>query len=342
MHTDPANGPHRRDAAAAPLEDVVFALVGAGRVGCSLARWCAAGGARLAAVTVHRRREAAEALARDLSLPGRPPALVGLDELDASACDLLLIAVADPALDGVATRLARRPQAAVALHTAGSRGASALGALADRGTAVGTLHPLKAFPHVLAEPSSARGVTFAVDGDAPAVELAERLARSWGGVPRRVPESRRDLYHLAATLAAGGVVTLLAATERIAAAAGLAPEVLDGYLELARGALAAAAAERAAEPDDGGGSFVAAITGPAARGDAATVQRQLAALRTLDAGLAALATDLARETLRSLAVRGPLNEAQRELLAALGDGAAGGRGDGDDSGPRGAPEDGLC
>jgi predicted short-subunit dehydrogenase-like oxidoreductase (DUF2520 family) len=337
VQTDPGNGPARGQSGAAPLQDVVLALVGAGRVGSSLARWAVAAGARLRAVTVHHRREAAEELARELAPPGRPAAVVAVDELDASACDLLLVAVSDPALDAVAAHLARRPLATVALHTAGSRGASALGPLADRGAAVGTLHPLKAFPHVLSDPAAAQGVTFAVDGDAPAVALAERLARAWGGVPRRVPESRRDLYHLAATLAAGGVVTLMAATERIAAAAGLAPEVVDGYLELARGALAAGGEERAA-----GGSFAGAVTGPAARGDVATVERQLAALRTVDAGLAGLATDLARETLRALAARGPLGRGQRELLSALG-------GDGEDDGEGeqrgvdgGDPGDALC
>lgn len=290
------------------LEGLTFCLVGAGRVGSSLARWACARGARLAAVTVHRRRRPAESLARELG--AAPPTPVA--ELSSAGCDLLLVAVSDPALDAVAQRLAARPQAPVALHTAGARGASALAPLRAGGSQVGTLHPLKAFPRPLPDPTAARGVLFALDGDPAAVELGRRLATAWGGVPRTVPEEVRDLYHLAATLAAGGAVTLLAAAERVAAAAGLPADVLPGYLELARGAVQAAGDELAAS-----GSFTGAITGPAARGDAATVERQLAALAARRPGLADLAAVLARETLAALAETETLSEGQRRLRAVL-------------------------
>ena len=293
------------------LGGLAVAVAGSGRVGISLGHWLLAGGATLATVGYHRRREAAEALA---SRAGGETAVVALDELTSAEQDLLIVAVADPALDAVVGALASRPQAPVVLHVAGSRGASALDALRGGGSAVGTLHPLKAFPRPLPDPAAARGVTFAVDGDPAAVALAERLARSWGGVPRRVPEADRDLYHLGATLAAGGVTTMLAAAQRIAAAAGLAPEVVAGYVELARGAVAAAGDELA-----GGGAVAAAVTGPAVRGDAATVERQVRALAVLRPGLAELAAVVAREALaaREEAAGGDLDAAQRELLERL-------------------------
>lgn len=292
----------------ADLDGLTFCLAGAGRVGSSLARWAAARGARLTAVTAHRHRDAAETLCRDLGAP--PPTAV--DELESAGAGLLLVAVADPALDAVVERLARRPQAAVVLHTAGARGASALAPLRAAGSAVGTLHPLKAFPRPLPDPAAARGVLFALGGDPPAVALARRLAASWGGVPRVVAEDVRDLYHLAATLAAGGAVTLLAAAERVADAAGLSRDVLPGYLELARGAVAAAGEELAA-----GGSFVGAITGPAARGDETTVRRQLDTLAAHRPALAELAAVIARETLAALAEQAPPDDGQRRLAAAL-------------------------
>ena len=48
---------------------------------------------------------------------------------------------------------------------------------------------------------------FAVDGDPEARALAGRLAAAWGGTAAEVPAEARPLYHFAATLAAGGVVT---------------------------------------------------------------------------------------------------------------------------------------
>lgn len=251
-----------------------FSLVGPGRVGASLAAWAEAAGARL--VSTARRGEAAA-----LATAGQ---------------DLLLVAVPDPALAAVATELAGHPQAAVVLHTSGSLGAEALAALRAGGSAVGTLHPLKAFPHPLPAPEQARSVFFALDGDPAAVELAGRLAAAWGGRSARVPPAARPLYHLAATLAAGGVVTLLAVAEELAGRLGLgsaeAGAVVAGYLELARGALAAAR-----EAQEAGLPLGAALTGPAARGDRATVARQLEALRSIDPDQARLVARLARETL---------------------------------------------
>ncbi|HEX2642280.1 MAG TPA: Rossmann-like and DUF2520 domain-containing protein [Thermoanaerobaculia bacterium] len=251
-----------------------FSLVGPGRVGASLAAWAEAAGARL--VSTARRGEAAA-----LATAGQ---------------DLLLVAVPDPALAAVAPELAGHPLGAVVLHTSGSLGAEALAALRAGGSAVGTLHPLKAFPHPLPAPEQARGVFFALDGDPAAVELAGRLAAAWGGRSALVPPAARPLYHLAATLAAGGVVTLLAVAEELAGRLGLgsaeAGAVVAGYLELARGALAAAR-----EAQEAGLPLGAALTGPAARGDRATVARQLEALLSIDPDQARLVARLARETL---------------------------------------------
>src|SRR5687768_17323321 len=92
----------------------------------------------------------------------------GMADLASGGQDLLLIAVSDPALPEVAAILAQRPQAAVALHTSGCLDASVLAPLREAGSAVGSLHPLKAFPRPLPAPAEARGVFFAVDGDPPA------------------------------------------------------------------------------------------------------------------------------------------------------------------------------
>ena len=97
-----------------------------------------------------------------------------------------------------------------------------------------------------------------------------------------MPPEARPLYHFAATLAAGGVVTLLAAAAEIAGGLGLPEEVTRGYLELARGALAAAA-----HTLDEGRPLATAITGPVARDDRETLRRHLAALASLTTGQAA-------------------------------------------------------
>src|SRR3954469_25341541 len=224
----------------APLAGLRFSLAGPGKVGSSLAGWAVAAGAELVAVA------------------GRG----ALGELASGGQDLLLLALPDAVLAAAAAELARRPQAAVALHTSGSLDASVLAPLRAAGSAVGSLHPLKAFPRPLPDPAEARGVFFAVDGGGVARAMACRLAAAWGGMAAEVPAGSRPLYHFAATLAAGGVTTLVAAAAEIAATLGLPAEVRRGYLGLAKGATAAALGTL-----DAGGPLAAAITGPAARGD---------------------------------------------------------------------------
>jgi predicted short-subunit dehydrogenase-like oxidoreductase (DUF2520 family) len=266
-----------------PLAGLRFSVAGPGKAGSSLARWAMAAGAELVAVAGRHAGEPA--------WPGGPPRLA-LADLDTAGQDLLLIAVGDGAVAEVATRLASRPQARVVLHTSGSLDASALAPLRAAGSATGSLHPLKAFPQPLPDPAEGSGVFFAVDGDPEARELAFRLAGAWGGVAAEVPAAARPLYHFAATLAAGGVVTLLAAAAEIAGGIGLPEQVTRGYLELARGSLAAAG--RAL---DEGRPLAAAITGPVTRDDRETLRKHLAALGSLTPGKLPLAIFLLGEIL---------------------------------------------
>lgn len=263
---------------AAPLAGLSMSLVGPGRVGASLASWAVALGARLDAVAGRREGPAAELAAR---LGGRAVPPAELAALDTAGSELLLLAVPDGALASLAETLARRPQAPVALHTAGALGASVLAPLTRvglrPGSAAGSFHPLKAFPRPLPDLSDAAGTFFALDGAPRARELGERLAAAFGGTSGEVPEELRDLYHLAASVAAGGVTTLVASAGDLARGLGLPPAVSRGYVELARGALAETARGAALAPEDAPG-LERTITGPAARGDFETLLRELESL----------------------------------------------------------------
>jgi len=285
------------------LDGTRFALAGPGRVGASLARWLAAHGAQPVAFAGRPGSQAAARLA--LELGGRA---VTTGELTSADADLLLLALPDGVLGAAAADLACRAQAAVALHTAGALSFEILAPLAAAGVATGGWHPLRAFPEASRDPADARGVFFALDGAPPALAAGRRLAEALGGESAPVPASARPLYHFAATLAAGGVTTLLACAADLASRLGLPDAVRAGYAELARGALAAAAA--AADPAD-------AITGPAARGDAATIERHLEALERAAPDLLPLALEVARATLAQRARREPPDAERRALSAGL-------------------------
>ncbi len=287
-----------------PLAGLTFTLVGPGRVGASLAARLVAHGARLAAVAGRPASPRAGALA------ARFAARLGtVETLETRGEALLLLAVPDAALAPLASALAARRQAAVALHVAGALGARAVAPLAAAGSAIGTFHPLRAFPEAdLAEAGTPLGGFVALGGDPEAIALGRRLAAALGASAEVIPDPLRLLYHLTATLFAGGVATVVAAAREIAARAGLPEATSAGYTELARGALASAFV--AVPPASG-------ITGPAARGDRETFAAELAALATLDPESVPAVVALARESLRQVALNSPLTPAQEALRLAL-------------------------
>jgi len=180
----------------------------------------------------------------------------------ARGVDLLVIATPDAAIAEVAAAVAPAPDGAVVAHLAGSLGLDVL-APHDRRAA---MHPLVALPtpEVGAE-RLVSGTWFAVAGD----DLVRRVVDDLGGRPLEIDDADRVAYHAAAVIASNHLVALLGQAERVAASAGVP---LDAYLDLVRDTV-----ENVAELGP-----AAALTGPAARGDWATIERHLAALDEID------------------------------------------------------------
>ena len=195
----------------------------------------------------------------------------------AEGVDVLVIATPDDAVADVAAAVVPCAGTTV-VHLSGSLGLDVLAP-----------HPLRAAVHPLVplpngEVGAARlcaGVTFAVAGAPPARDIVASL----GGRVVEVADDDRAAYHAAACIAANHVVALLGQVERVAESVGLD---LESFLPLTRAAVDDVAALGAG----------AALTGPARRGDWATLSRHLDALPESErAGYqagAALATRLAQ------------------------------------------------
>jgi predicted short-subunit dehydrogenase-like oxidoreductase (DUF2520 family) len=273
-------------------------LVGPGRAGRALLRsWTAAGGAALVLVRTAAAAERARASVADPAVPVR-----SLEDGRELAGDLLVLAVPDDAIAGVASTLAARSACRFAFHLSGARPATALAPLSPRAS-LASLHPLRAFGGVAGE--SWKEAFVAVEGDDAAVEAGVALCRRLGARPRRLDAAGKALYHCAATLAAGGVASLLSVASRVWAEAGLDEE--EGRIELAR--LASTAAETASRLP-----FADALTGPVARRDVDTVRRHRDALAG-EPEIARLYAYLAGETLRRTAGRGREEEISGLLAA---------------------------
>ncbi|MBE3589711.1 MAG: DUF2520 domain-containing protein [Firmicutes bacterium] len=290
-------------------------LAGAGRVAHALAPHLAAAGHRIVAV-VSRHEERAAELARRLpgealaaGLPADPP----VAPVDLPLVDWWFLAVRDEAIAAVDARLdaaGAYAGARLVTHTSGAWSAGVLRRARARGLAVASVHPL--FSIAGPAPSSLRGLRFTVEGDEAAAAVIERWLAAAGALARRIRSEDKSLYHAAACIAANYVVALLDAAERLFVRAGLPAEE-------ARAA-AAGLARSALENTESLGP-VRALTGPIARGDAATVGAHLAALagaapdlREIYAALARYTLDLAR---RQAASGGGADPADLEALAAL-------------------------
>lgn len=208
-----------------------------------------------------------------------------------SDTDVLVLAVSDDAIASLSASLTPDPSCVV-LHLSGSLGLEVLATHPRRAA----MHPLMPLPTV--EVGAARltsGATFAVAGD----PVAAALAGSLGGRVVSVADDDRASYHAAACIAANHVVALLGQVERIAATAGLP---LGAFVDLARAAVDDVAMLGPAS----------ALTGPAARGDWATLDRHLASIDPSEhAGYSAgvgLALELSTASVLSPVIEDPVDD----------------------------------
>jgi predicted short-subunit dehydrogenase-like oxidoreductase (DUF2520 family) len=179
------------------------------------------------------------------------------DPADAAAgVDLLVLATPDDAVRDVARAVGPVASTVVA-HLSGARGLDVL-APHERRAAV---HPLVALPTPEVGAKRLVGGWFAVAGD----PLADEVVTALRGRSFTVDDADRATYHAAAVIASNHLVALMGQVERLAAEVGVP---LDAYLDLASATL-----DNVAELGPG-----AALTGPAARGDEATIRRHLRAL----------------------------------------------------------------
>ena len=180
------------------------------------------------------------------------------DDLHAAAqgVDVLIIATPDGAIAEVAASVAPVATCAV-VHLSGSLGLDVLAPHPRRAT----VHPMVALAD--GETGARRLLDhawFALTDGADRMGAAIVEALDGRMITLADDPDVRTLHHAACSVAANYVTTVLGVTERLASAAGVS---VDAYLALARGAVDNVADLGAA----------AALTGPVARGDVATVAR---------------------------------------------------------------------
>jgi predicted short-subunit dehydrogenase-like oxidoreductase (DUF2520 family) len=195
------------------------------------------------------------ALARALRLAGASVTGPHGRGFSGDGSPVAIVCVPDSAISEAGSLL---PEGVLAGHCSGACPLDELGSRPAFG-----IHPLMTFP---GGEVRLDGVWCAVSGTGPAEEqVATRIAEAVGMRPFSLREEDRAAYHAAASMASNFLVALEADAQGLAAAAGVPPQALVPLVEATVSNWARTGPERA-------------LTGPIARGDEATVERQREAI----------------------------------------------------------------
>lgn len=245
-------------------------IIGAGRLGTTLAVALAGKGYSIRSL-VARRRSSARKAASLLDGDVQALAVKQLDLL--RTADLFLITTPDDQIASVAAQLARinaTKRGPAALHTSGALSAEVLAPLRKRGWHTGSIHPLISVSDGLEDVAALKGAFWSVEGDKTALRIGKAIVSDLGGESFSIRSEDKPLYHAAAVMSAGNVVALFDVALEMLVQCGLTrPAAQRILLPLI------ASTVRNLETKEP----VHALTGTFARGDIETVKLHLASLK---------------------------------------------------------------
>jgi predicted short-subunit dehydrogenase-like oxidoreductase (DUF2520 family) len=278
-----------------------IAIVGAGTVGTAVGVAWAGAGHRIVAVAGRQ-----ETVSRAKTwLPGVP--VLPIAEA-VTAAELVAIGVPDEVLPAIVSTVASEvPRGVDVLHLSGASGLDVLEPAVEAGARPLAVHPLQTFADVAGALETLPGCAVAVTAaDDDGFVLGETLGRDLGGRPFRLPDAQRPLYHAAAVFASNYLVAVSGAADALFSRAGV-PEALAAMRPLQEATLANV---HRLGPR-------AALTGPAVRGDAKTIDRNLSAIAAADPELVAPYVALCRAAMVVAGDRVPASSrpAIEEVLA---------------------------
>jgi predicted short-subunit dehydrogenase-like oxidoreductase (DUF2520 family) len=238
-------------------------VIGAGRAGTALGTALARAGHQVVAASAVSEASLSRARA---SFPG---AAITEPSQVLRRADLTLLTVPDDVLPGLVAGLAATGapvEGRMLAHASGRYGVTVLEPATRQGALPLALHPVMTFTGRGDDVDRIDGTCFGVTAPDVLRPAAEALVIEMGGEPVFIAEENRDLYHAAIAGAANHLITLVAQATDLLRTAGVAnPERL-------LAPLLSASLDNALRFGDAG------LTGPVARGDAATVAAHVAAL----------------------------------------------------------------
>lgn len=206
--------------------------------------------------------------------------------------DIYLIATPDDQIAACCELLANSGRiltGTVVLHCSGAVPASVLQPALPCGALVASVHPIRSFALPEQVAASFAGTWCGMEGDAQALAMVAPLFEAIGGHCIAIDPGAKTIYHAAAVFASNYLVTVIDVALQAYGQAGVPREVAMKLME----PLVRKTVDQVFEA-----GTAAALSGPIARGDMATVERQAQALNEWDQGHGSLYRCLAQATLR--------------------------------------------
>lgn len=241
-------------------------IIGTGAVGTALAVLMKDAGYEITGLS-GRNKERTESLTQRL---GKKPADES-NEAVIDEADVVFFCLPDDELPDEINRCANNVQSfksKIVFHTSGALSSDLFEPMRAKGAHAASFHPLQTIPregsHI-----TLKDFAIALEGDQQAVDYGEEMVRRVGAQPLLIRPEQKIMYHSTATLASNGLVGLSGVVEEMLDAVGLGEEGRGHFYKLMEQSLENS---RSMTPPD-------AITGPAARGDIATLKQHLHNLR---------------------------------------------------------------
>ncbi|MDE2859911.1 MAG: DUF2520 domain-containing protein [Chloroflexota bacterium] len=225
----------------------------------------------------------------------------------AESCDIVFITTPDAAIESVA-REVDWPAGVGVAHCCGAESASILDAARVQGAPTGSFHPMQTFTQATRGTDCFAGVTFAIDGSPPLLDVLAEMARALGGRPVEVRPEHRALYHLSGFLACGLMTAQVGRAADLWSVMGFTREQgLEALVPILRGTVDSLEAQ----------GLPGALTGPISRGDLGTVRKHLEAIESYAPSLLPLYCESALGAITLAVEKGGIDGAAEAALRAL-------------------------
>lgn len=287
-----------------PRKPLQISIIGAGKVGTSLAVLLHRNGYHIASV-ISSHRSSAKRCAR----------LVGCSKYSSNIANIsplsqfILIAVPEEKIQEVAQCLSTLRDIDFSrlyvAHTSGVLSSEALKPLAPLGAKTFSLHPIQSFPRSISlakQLQMLNGISYGFEGPSKNILFARHIVRALNGKFLVVPKEKKILYHIACVFASNYMVSVLGALEELAESLKFS-QGLKPFEKLILASIENALCNGAAR----------ALTGPIARGSTGTIKLHLNELSG-NKKLRTLYRSLGLSTLELASKQGKLTKVEREIL----------------------------